>query len=568
MHPSYLVDIIILLTASVIAVPFFQAIRLGAVPGFLIAGVVVGPSCLGLIGNVHEISYLSEIGVVLLLFVIGIELKPSRLWRMRQIVFGLGSLQVLVTGAALSSLSYFVFNIPLNASILIGPALALSSTAFVLQLLNEQKALSSKYGRTSFAILLLQDLAVVPLLALIPLLSSQGVDTNIGFALIKSLAILGLIILIGRYFLHPILHRVALAKNSEVFTASALLIVLGAAFILEHIGLSQAMGAFLAGLLISDSSYKHQVMAEIQPFRGLLLGLFFMSMGMSFNLSLLLDNPVQSIAILALLISIKASILFPLAYLFDLNTKKGLAVALILAQSGEFALVLFSLANKANLLSDVLFQQLLLLVLLSMIVTPLLAHLAHRLSKSKDLPNSSDEVEQIPGNDTQIVLAGFGRVGHRIGEILSLSDYNFVALDSDATIVKQASADGFPVFYGDIRNPAVLKSAGAANAKAIIITVNDPEASEQLVASLHTTHPDMKIFVRGHSLTQCKELRAMGASGAISEYVEVSIELSRMALNNIGVSANKQRRVLNAFREKYYAEIDNASLSKDDAKEP
>ncbi|MDH5764890.1 MAG: monovalent cation:proton antiporter-2 (CPA2) family protein, partial [Gammaproteobacteria bacterium] len=286
MISSYLIDIIILLIAAVIAVPFFQTIRLGAVPGFLVGGVIVGPYGLGLINNISDIQHLAEIGVVFLLFVIGIELKPSRLWQLRRMVFGLGTLQVLLTGLVIGLIAHFMFDASIRATILIGPALALSSTAFVLQLLSEQKMLTSLYGRTSLSILLLQDLAVVPLLALIPLLAIQemSIGEDIGLALVESVFILVIIVIIGRYLLHPLLHRVALSGNPEIFTASAVLIVLGTASITEHAGLSMAMGAFLAGLLISDSSYKHQILAEIQPFRGLLLGLFFMSMGMSLNL--------------------------------------------------------------------------------------------------------------------------------------------------------------------------------------------------------------------------------------------------------------------------------------------
>jgi len=562
MISSYLLDLIILLAAAVIAVPAFQALKLGAVPGFLIAGVLVGPAGLSLISNIHEIGYLAEIGVVLLLFVIGVELKPARLWLMRRSVFGLGSLQVILTGSLLSAVTYFTFDLPLRVAILVGPSLALSSTAFVLQLLTEQKSLASTYGRTSFAVLLLQDLAVVPLLALVPLLAMPelNVGADIGIALAESLVILSAVVLFGRYFLHPILHRVALSGNSEVFTASALLIVLGAAYTLEHLGLSMAMGAFLAGLLISDSSYKHQVMAEIQPFRGLLLGLFFMSMGMSFNLNLLLDHPLNSFAIVGLLIVIKAATLFPITYLFDLSVKKSLAVALILAQSGEFALVLFSLANKSKLLTDALFQQLLLVILLSMLFTPALAHFAHRLVKAKE-PESPKEAEP-PMDTAPIVLAGFGRVGHRIGEILAISGYSFVALESNAAVVEAERANGYPIFYGDVRNAEVLKSIGAHHAQVIIVTLNDPEAAENLVASLRIAHPDIHIFVRGHSLTQCCELRRLGASGAVSEYVEVSIELARMALNNVGVSEQKQEKVLGGFRHQYYAEIDAGTISK------
>ncbi len=555
MISTYLIDIIILLLAAVIAVPFFQAIKLGAVPGFLIAGVIVGPSVLGLVGNISEIAHLADIGVVLLLFVIGIELKPSHLWQMRRLVFGLGALQIVLTGLFLGGVAYIFFDLPLRVAILVGPALALSSTAFVLQLLIEQKSLTSNYGRTSFSVLLLQDLAVVPLLALVPLLvlPDQSISEDIGFVLVQSLFILGLIVLLGRYFLHPILHQVALSRNPEVFTASAVLIVLGTALIAEHIGFSMAMGAFLAGLLISDSSYKHQVMAEIQPFRGLLLGLFFMSMGMSLQLDLLISKPMFSLGIVGLLVMIKVVVLFPIAYLFGLKVKNSLAVALVLAQSGEFALVLFSLANQSSLITNDLFQQLLLVVLLSMLLTPILAYFAQRLVKSQEtrkIENTEKPVE------APIVLAGFGRVGHRIGEILSISGYSFVALDSNAAIVESGRAEGMPVFYGDVCNPEVLKSVGTKITQVIIVTVNDPEATEQLVELLRTSYPDIKIYVRGHSLTQCRELRGMGASGAVSEYVEVSIELARMALDNVGVSELEQKMVLGGFRRRYYAEID------------
>ncbi|MBQ0711801.1 MAG: cation:proton antiporter [Porticoccus sp.] len=561
MISHYLLDIIILLMAAVIAVPLFQAIRLGAVPGFLISGVIVGPSGLGLIGNVSEIRYLAEIGVVLLLFVIGIELKPSRLWLMRRLVFGLGSLQVLMTGIFLGCISYFVFDIPLRAATLIGPALALSSTAFVLQLLTEQKSLTSTYGRTSFSVLLFQDLAVVPLLALLPLLTMPelSLGKDIGFALAESILILGLIVLLGRYLLHPVLHRVALSGNAEVFTASAVLLVLGTAWVTEHIGLSMAMGAFLAGLLISDSSYRHQVRAEIQPFRGLFLGLFFMSMGMLLNLELLLESPLVSLGLVSGLIIIKIVVLFPLAYLFGLKTKNSLAVSMILAQSGEFALVLFSLAYLADLFSKELFQQLLLIVLLSMLVTPILAHFAQRLSKEKE----KKKIKNIEMPVAPIVLAGFGRVGHRIGEIFSMADIPFLALDSDASIVEKERANGHPVFFGDVCNPELLSAAGASNAKIIIVTLNDFDATEQLVSTLRKTYPDMVIYVRGHSLNKCAELRRLGASGVVSENVETSMELASMALVNIGFDDQKRESILGEFRQTYYDQIDGVARSKD-----
>lgn len=303
MPSGYLADLIVLLIAAVAVVPVCQALKLGAIPGFLLAGLIVGPSGLELISNQVEISHLAEIGIAFLLFVIGIELKPSRLWKMKRMVFGLGSLQVLITGSTLAAIAFYIFGVSFKAAAIIGPALALSSTAFVLQLLSEQQALKSSFGRTSFSILLLQDLAVVPLLALVSLLEMPNltVGDDIGLALAEAIIILLFVILSGRYFLHPILHQIAQTKIPEVFTASAILIVLGVSMIAEHIGLSMAMGAFIAGMLMSDSSYKHQVVAEIKPFRGLLLGLFFMSMGMSLDLILLLEKPLLSLGLVVLL---------------------------------------------------------------------------------------------------------------------------------------------------------------------------------------------------------------------------------------------------------------------------
>ena len=556
MISAYLFDILILLIAAVIVVPLFQLARLGAVPGFLVAGVIVGPSGFAAISNVSEIGYLAEIGVVLLLFVIGIELKPSRLWLMRRQVFGLGTAQVVLTGAALAAASYFVFDVPPRAAILVGPALALSSTAFVLQILASRRALTSQYGRASVAVLLLQDLAVVPLLALVPLLVAPGmsIGANVGLALLESLAVLALVVVAGRFFLHPLLHRVARAGSPEVFTASAVLIVLGAAMATEHAGLSTAMGAFLAGLLIAESAYRHQVIAEIQPFRGLLLGLFFMSMGMSFNLGLLLANPVGAVLLLVLLILIKSLILLPLGRLFGMPWRPSLAVAVLLAQSGEFALVLFALARQNNLLDEQRFQWLLLVVLLSMMVTPALAGLAQRLVVEAERAPPDGRGEE-PGAAAPIVVVGFGRVGHRIGEILTRAGQPFVALDSDPALIARERGRGKPVYYGDIGNPGVLKSVGAADARLIIVTLNDPQATEDLVTAIREQYPGVAIFARGHNLEICQSLSRLGAAGVVSENVEASLELSRMALERMGVKPEQSEEVLSGFRRRYHAQI-------------
>jgi len=556
MISAYLSDIVILLIAAVVVVPLFQLARLGAVPGFLVAGVIVGPSGLAAIGNVSEIGYLAEVGVVLLLFVIGIELKPSRLWLMRRQVFGLGTAQVSLTGVLLAALGHFVFGLSPGTAILVGPALALSSTAFVLQILASQKQLTSQYGRASVAVLLLQDLAVVPLLALIPLLASPGmsIGADIGLALLESLAILALVVFAGRYFLHPLLHRVARSGSPEIFTASAVLIVLGAAMATEHAGLSMAMGAFLAGLLISESAYRHQVIAEIQPFRGLLLGLFFMSMGMSFNLAVLLADPIAAVLLLVLLIAVKALILLPLGRLFGMNWRLAAAVALLLAQSGEFALVLFALARQTALLEEAAFQQLLLVVLLSMMVTPALAYLARRLTGTMLSPPTEPDPGD-PHPPAPIVVVGFGRVGHRVGEILAQAGQPFVALDSDPDLIARERSRGNPVYYGDMSNPGVLRAVGASDARIIVVTLNDPRATQDLVAAIKHQYPDIQILARGHNLETCQSLHRLGAVGVVSENVEASLELSRMAMERMGIEGSRSEDVLRDFRQRYHAQI-------------
>ena len=560
MSPDYLTDTIILLTAAIAAVPLFRALGMGAVPGLLMAGILVGPTGLGLIDNVSAIGHFAEFGVVLLLFVVAIELKPSRLWLMRRLVFGLGSLQVLVTGLLVTAVVYYLLGISLRSAILIGPALALSSTAFVLQLLNEQKMLATEYGRTSVAVLLLQDLAVVPLLALVSLLvfPDLSVGEDIVFAFLEAVVILVLVILAGRYFFHPVLHWVARSEVPEIFTASAVLLVLGTAAVTEHVGLSMAMGAFIAGLLIAESAYRHQVMAEIQPFRGLLLGLFFMSMGMSLNLDYFLAHPVVSVSLVVALMLGKVAVMWGLAGVFGLGKKTGLAVALILAQSGEFALVLFALARQTNLLDEALFQQLLVVVLLSMLATPPIARLAQRLARWQDRGTVVVE-EKMPS--APIVILGFGRVGHRIGQILEIAKLPYVAVDHSPSLVAAERQGGRPVFFGDTQKPEILKLAGADETRLVIVTLDDFEATEQAVSTLRQLHPGTVILARGGDLEQCRILHQLGVKVTVSENLSASLELARSALNLLGHESRNSEAILGQFRRQYYAQIETTDAS-------
>ena len=558
MTANYILDIVILLGAAVVAVPLFRIIGFGAVPGFLVAGVVVGPSGFALIDNVTEISRLSELGVVLLLFVIGIELKPSRLWLMRRLVFGLGTLQVLVTGLLITAVVYLLLDVGLPAAAVIGPALALSSTAFVLQILSERRALHAGYGRASLAVLLLQDLAVVPLLALVPLLTMQqlSIGMDIAIALAETIVILLAVIVGGRYLLQPILQRVAESRSKEVFTAVTVLLVLGSAVLTEHLGLSMAMGAFIAGLLIADSPFRHEVIGEIEPFRGLLLGLFFMSMGMSLEVGGFLAQPAQTFGLLAALVFVKILVLWPLTLAFGLGARTGAAVAVLLAQSGEFGLVLFAYSFQAELLDASLFQQLLLVIVLSMLVTPVLAYLAQRLA-SKDMQPAADQAAE-PAQ-APVVLAGFGRVGRRVGEILKSAGVPYVAIDQDSSLVMRERDNGHPVYYGDARRADVLRSVGVADAGLVIVTVNDFEATEDIIAVLHRAHPDLKILARGHDAVQCQALRKLGATLAISENLEASLDLAREALVHELVGTDQIDALLRHYRESYYANVDSRS---------
>ncbi len=552
---NYLLDIVILLSAAVVAVPLFRAAGFGAVPGFLVAGVLVGPSGLALIDNVTDIGQLAELGVILLLFVIGIEIRPARLWLMRRMVFGLGTLQVVIAGALLTVGAHVLLGVPQRIAILIGPALALSSTAFVLQLLAEQKMLRSDYGRASLAVLLLQDLAVVPLLALVPLLTVQEltIGADIAFALVEAAGILLLVVAGGRYLLQPILHRVTHTRSQEIFTALVVLLVLGSALLTEHLGLSMAMGAFIAGLLIADSPYRHGFVAEIQPFRGLLLGLFFMSMGMSLDLSAFLAQPFSLLGLLVALIIVKFAVLWPLARSFGLRTATSAAVALLLSQSGEFGLILFAYTHQVNLIDTALYQQLLLVVVLSMLVTPLIAHLAQRLATMPgDLKKASGEAPPV----APIVVAGFGRVGRRIGEILTMAGKPYVAVDYNSSLVLRERAEGHRIFYGDVRRPEVLRAVGVTDANLVIVTLDDFEAAEDVVAALRQVRPNVTILVRGHNAEQCRTLRKLGASLVVSENLEASLELAREALISDDGDALEAEHLILRFRDEHYAGVD------------
>ncbi|MBF0471421.1 MAG: cation:proton antiporter [Gammaproteobacteria bacterium] len=537
MVSDYLADSIILLSAAVAIVPLSQRLGLGSVLGFLFAGAIVGPSGIGLITAVEEIRHFAELGVVFLLFIIGMELKPARLWMMRRWVFGLGAAQVVISGAALTMIC-LALGLRLEAAIIVGLGLALSSTAFVLQILSDSGALYKTYGKRSFAILLFQDLAVVPLLALVPLLvgGEFTVGGEMGVAILEGAVILIVVVVIGRYLLRPILHFISKSLNHDIFAASAVLIVLGTAYIVAHAGFSMALGAFLAGMLISDSEYRHQVMADIQPFRAFLLGLFFMSVGMSVELSMLVADPGLFIGLLLLLLSVKVVVTLVASLYFGDSKCDAVSTALLLAQSGEFAFVIFGVAYTQGLIEATLFQQLLLLVALSMAVTPLLEK-SVKLLRNREKARATGAGEELPQEEPQlgeVIIAGFGRMGRRVASILDLAHTPYVAIESDPEKVARGRELGYKVFYGDASRTDVLKAAGGERARLVLITLNDSRSTTLLVQELRKRYPHLPILARGRDSEECVNLVHEGADEAISEAFEASLQLGASGLAHLG----------------------------------
>jgi monovalent cation:proton antiporter-2 (CPA2) family protein len=549
-----LLETLILLGAAVLIVPLFQYLRLGTVLGFLAAGMVIGPGGLSLITEVEQVRGLAELGVVFLLFIIGIELKPARLWLMRRQVFGMGSAQVVVTGLMLT-LALMALQLELRVALLLGLGLALSSTAFVLQLLTERHELGSSHGRAAFAVLLLQDMAVVPLLALVPLLAhpESSLGGDLGIAVLESLGMVVVVILSGRLFLRPLLHRVALHGSQEIFLATALLLVLGIAVLIEQAGMSMAMGAFLAGLLIADSEFRHQIMADIQPFRAILLGLFFMTVGMTVDMAVLLASPLKILLLLGALIVIKILVLWGVARLFGVGRLAARRTALLLAQGGEFAFVLFGAALHAGLLEGALYQEALLVVALSMVMTPLLAMRFHEKAEADEAEEEGEPLEPSAGEEAPAVLiAGFGRMGQRIATLMRDAGVSYVAIEMRQPLVARGRGEGYAVYFGNAAQADVLRSAGVAHSRLMVVAIDNPEVVEHVVAEVHRLYPSLPIYARGHSRQRCEQLLKVGASGVASENLEASLQLARFALTAAGVAEERVERELEAYRHEYY----------------
>lgn len=543
---TYLEQALIYIAAAVLVVPLARRLGLGSVLGYLGAGVVIGPAALGLISNVDYVLQFAELGVVFLLFIIGLELKPSRLWVMRHQVFGFGSAQVLLTAALLSGM-LVAANWQVRPALAIGFGLALSSTAFVLQLLAEQKKLSTEYGRASIAVLLMQDLAVIPLIALIPLLAT-GPATRPDFgALLLSVAALAALVVGGRYLLRPALRLVAKTDIKELFTAVALLVVLGAAVLMEHVGLSMGLGAFVAGMLLADSEYRHELETNIDPFKGLLLGLFFIAVGMSVNVQLLLSNPVDIIGLTLVLIVAKALVLYVLARAFGLPNDASRSMALILAQGGEFAFVLFTLARKATVLDSATVETLVLIVTLSMAATPLLYLLDERILRRRKDKDAEPVYDAIEDHGNPVIIASFGRFGQIVGRILKSRGIGFTALESNPEQVEVVRRYGNKVYFGDASKVDLLRAAGADKAKFFVLAIDDIERSIATAKTVRRYFPGLPILARARNRHHAHLLMDLGITKIFRDTFHAGLELTRDLLQQLGTDEDESANICNTF---------------------
>jgi glutathione-regulated potassium-efflux system protein KefB len=545
---------VVFLLAAVITVPLAKRLQLGAVLGYLLAGVIIGPSVLGLIGNPQSVAHVSELGVVLLLFIIGLELSPKRLWVMRKAVFGVGLAQVLLTGVVIGAVALLGFGQPLNSTVVLGLGLALSSTAFGLQSLAERKELNAPHGRLAFAILLFQDIAAIPLIALVPLLAGgahgSGDDPlNHGLRVLGSIAV---VVVGGRYLLRPVFRIVARTGLREVSTATALLVVIGTAWLMDLAGVSMALGAFLAGLLLADSEYRHELESQIEPFKGLLLGLFFISVGMGANIGLLGQAPAQVLGLTLLLVLIKLPLLVFIGRLAGgLDRRNALRLGLVLAAGGEFAFVVFKIGRDQGLFDAGLYDLLVLTITLSMALTPLLLVLSTRLLKAKPQPAREvpAQYRDIASDSPRVVIAGMGRMGQIVARILRAQKVDFIALDTAVESIEFSRSFGHvPVFYGDPLRPEILQAAKVEQAEYFVIATDDPDINIRTAELVQRLYPHVKIIARARNRQHVHRLVDFGAE-AVRETYYSSLEMSRRTLVGLGLSQSQADARIRRFKQ-------------------
>ncbi|MCE2992962.1 MAG: monovalent cation:proton antiporter-2 (CPA2) family protein [Alphaproteobacteria bacterium] len=564
---GFLSDILILLTVSILNVVLSRRLTLSPVLGYLVLGAIIGEHGFNLINEPSYAHNISEFGVVFLLFAIGLELTFERLIYMRWLVFGFGGAQVVLSSVAFGVLLHQMLGLTMSTAIFVGCALALSSTAIVMQVLYENKRQSTQVGRLSLAVLLMQDFAVVPLLAILPIMSTvannQELLNVLGFSALKAFVAIIMITIAGRLLLRPFFSVIGSAKSDEVYVSTTLLIVLGAALLTSQLGLSTAMGAFIAGILIAETEYRNRVEMSIMPFKSLLLGLFFLSVGMSINFQYILDNLKYVFMGAVVLLGVKALIVLILCKPFKIRLGAAIHSALLLSQGGEFAFILFSMAAAQKVLEPQTAQLLLVIVAVTMAVTPLLSFLGAKLEDKIDSEEELDKNQEFKGVsdlDSHIIISGFGRVGRVIAYMLSELQFNYIAVDSNLMLVKKARALGFPVYHGDLSDLDVLRSVGAERARCVILTMSDRESIRKSIKTIYTNYRDLDIICRAEDFKHGKNLKKLGADVYVPSTIETGLQLGGSLLSTLGVVEHDILDLKALFRRNDYSFTEEIEL--------
>ncbi|GAA58736.1 glutathione-regulated potassium-efflux system protein kefC [Pseudoalteromonas sp. BSi20652] len=569
---------LIYLAAAIVAVPIAKRVGLGSVLGYLIAGILIGPYALGVVGDQTDVMHFAEFGVVMMLFLVGLELQPSRLWKLRHSILGLGGLQVALSAAAIFAFCYWFFAMHWQTALAIGLMLALSSTAIVLQSLEEKGWLKREAGQNAFSVLLFQDIAIIPILALLPLLAfaPQTSTKDISDSIIASwpvwqqvcvsVAVIAAIIAGGKYVSAPLFRYIAQTHMREIFTIFALFLVVAIALVMQSIGLSPALGTFLAGVVLAESEFKHELEADIEPFKGLLLGLFFITVGASINFELLFNEFSTVIGLVVLLIVVKACILFALAVTFKINRKQQLLFALALAQGGEFAFVLLSVTTTLSILTPEQTSLVTLVVAVSMLVAPLLLMAYERLEKrSHTNAPEFDKPEQI-STAKHVIIAGYGRFGQIMGRLLHAQGYEITVLDHSPSQIELLRRFGNTVFYGDAARQELLEAAGAHTAQMLVVAIDDPDKTIEIIKLAHKNYPQLKIVARAIDRRHAYKLLNLKVDAFNRETVDSAINLAVEALELLGNNKQDAERAGKLFREHDRAAvIQLAALWGDDA---
>jgi len=567
---QHLFDIIILLSAAVFIVIAFWKMNISPVLGYFVAGALIGSHGFNLINSAEAMDNFAEFGVVFLLFIIGLELTFERLIAMRRHVFGFGSLQVIVTMIAIWCIA-LAFGVSINMAAVIGGGLALSSTAIVLQVLQEKGSQASQVGRLSIAVLLMQDFAVVPLIVLVPLLtgnSEHSLISSLAGSLVQAAIALVLIFVTGRLLLRPLFSVIAKMESNEIFISTTLLIILGSAFITEQFHLSMALGAFVAGLLVAETEHRNSVEHAVLPFKDLFLGLFFMTVGMSIDIDLLLNKLPLVTLLSIILIILKTSIIYTLCRFFGFRSAPAIQAGLLLAQGGEFAFILFRLADELDVLSSEIAQVLMMVTTVTMAFTPLLSGIGDWIANSFSTEKIILDDEAIE-TDTQdlhnhVIVAGFGRVGYMVTKMLSAEHLSYVVVDIQSKIVKEGKNDSFPIYLGDATRYEILKSVGIERAQALVVSIKNEVTIKKIVSLVATNFPHVNIIIRLPDLNNVEVYKDLGASKVIPETSEIGLQLGGAALSLSGISESGVTSLKGKFRKGNYSMLKDLGSDKDE----